>query len=146
MEQPQFASPLIDQTVTAFNGNATAVSPMDGISLIINWVSVLDTDTETLHPLADSLNELKLQLQSGTPDGDQIRAILQDLTRQTHQAAESVEEADRQQSLHELASAIDIFSKQLAGERGPAQTGGNATSGPTVGGISSNSASPTPAD
>lgn len=147
MEESKFASPLVDQTVSAFNGDVAAVSSMDAISLIINWVSILDTDTETLHPLADSLNELKAQLQSGTPDNDRIQSILQDLSSQTRQSAESVDELDHQQSLSELATAIDMFSKQLAGGHGPIHTGDNATSGPTVGGISSNaSAASTQAD
>lgn len=137
MAQTQFASPLINQTVDAFNGDVTAVSPLDGLSLINNWISALHTDTEPSNPVVANLNELTLQLRSGTPDVEQIQSLLHTLAEQTRQAGQSVDEAGQRASLNELASAIGSFGEQLAGQRGPAKTGGNATAGPTVGGISS---------
>lgn len=136
MAQPQFASPLIEQTVNAFNGDVTAISPLDGLTLINNWISALHTNSETTNPLVASLHELTLQLQSGSPDNKQITNLLKDLTDKTRQSASSVEEAGQRASLNQLADAIGSFGEQLAGQRGPAHTGGNATAGPTVGGIS----------
>ncbi len=138
MALSQFALPLIDQTVAAFNGDVTAVSPQDGVKLLTNWISTLHTDAETSNPLVANLTELTQQLQSGNPNLEQIQGLLHDLTEQTRQAASSAEEAGQRASLNELADAIGSFGAQLAGERGPAKTGGNATAGPTVGGISSN--------
>ena len=137
MAQSQFASPLIDQTVNAFNGDVTAVSPQDGLSLLNNWISTLHTDTETANPVVANLHQLTLQLQSGNPDMEQIQTLLKALAEQTRQAGQSVDEAGQRASLNELAAAVASFGAQLAGERGPAKTGGNATAGPTVGGISS---------
>lgn len=139
-QQSQFASGLIDQTVQAFNGDVTTVSPMDGISLIDNWISALRSGDESTNPIASSLSELKLQLQSGNPNGAQIQGTLEDLADQTKQMADSTDGA-QQSALNELASSLRSFSQQLAGGSGSANTGGNAPGGPTTGGISSSGGS-----
>lgn len=140
MAQP-FATALIEQTVNAFNGDVTYVSPLDGIKLIDNWISALTTEDDLVNPVADSLSELRLQLRSGNPNETQITGLLAELASQTKQAAQSADESSQQIALNGLASAIESFGQQLAGKRGPTQTGGDGTVGPTVGGISSSESS-----
>ena len=48
MALDQHAANLVDTTIKAFNGDATSISPMDGISLIDSWVSVLRDSGQSL--------------------------------------------------------------------------------------------------
>lgn len=139
MAQSQFATALIDETVNTFNGSVTTVSPMDGIALIDNWISALHSGDASTNPVASSLSELKLELQSGNLKSDRIEDILDQLVTQTREFADSAEENQRP-SLNMLAAALDTFRKQLAGESGPANTGGKAPGGGTVSGMSTTTA------
>lgn len=115
MAQPsQFATALISETVQTFNGNATTVSPTDGINLIDNWISALHSGDESTNPVAHTLSELKVQLQDGTPNSGAIQSLIQELAGQAHQAAQQLE-GDEQQSLAQLASALRGFGQQLSG-------------------------------
>ncbi|GAA4450120.1 hypothetical protein GCM10023189_10270 [Nibrella saemangeumensis] len=138
MAQSQFATALIDETINTFNGSVTTISPMDGIALIDNWVSALHSGDASTNPVANTLSELKLELQSGNPKTDRIEDILDQLVEETRGFADSAEDNQRP-SLNMLAAALDTFRKQLAGESGPANTGGNAPGGGTVSGMSTTS-------
>ena len=89
MAQLQFASSLIDQTISTFNGNVAAVSPQDGLSLLNNWISTLHTNAEPANPLVANLQALTGQLQNGNPDSEQIQSLLKNLAEQTRQAGRS---------------------------------------------------------
>lgn len=159
MALDQHAANLVDTTINAFNGDATSVSPTDGISLIDSWISTLrngdggqDTDSAV-----DALSELKTELQSGNPDGARIQQILDDMANQVKQTATSAD-ADLKTTLSSLADALRGFSKQLGGSSKmasmntrpsdtvmPGESGGQAPMTSTVGGESTNSGTGTSA-
>lgn len=114
MAPDQHVSNLVTTTINAFNGDAVAISPMDGISLIDSWITALrDTDQST-NPVASGLSDLKAELQSGNPDGTQIQQILEELVDEVKVAADSAE-TDVQASLNALVEALSGFSQQLGG-------------------------------
>ncbi|MBO0937724.1 hypothetical protein J2I47_14290 [Fibrella sp. HMF5335] len=113
MAQPsQFASELIDETVQTFNGDVTAISPTDGVSLIDNWISALHSGDESTNPIAHTLSELRMELQGGMNTG-QIQSTIQELADQTKAASQGVD-GPEQESLAQLASALQTFGQQLA--------------------------------
>lgn len=151
MALDQHAANLVDTTINAFNGDATSISPMDGISLIDSWISTLRNGGEDTNPVASGLSELKGELQSGNPDGSRIRGILEDLADQANQAAMSAD-ADVKEKLSPLVEALQGFSRQLGGSSKmaalstepsdtvmPGESGGQAPMTSTVGGESTNS-------
>ncbi|MBO0950270.1 hypothetical protein [Fibrella forsythiae] len=130
-ESSQFATALINETVTTFSGGAETVSPTDGISLIENWISALHSGDESTNPIAHTLSELRMQLQNGTPNVGQIQTILEELTEQTRNAAKSVDGGE-QLSLIELSDALKGFGERLDGKRSGDGSAG-ATVAPSVG-------------
>lgn len=153
MALDQQAANLVDTTVNAFNGDATSISPMDGISLIDSWVSALRDGGQDTDSVGSSLSELKTELQSGNPDGSRIQSILEDLADQVKQAAQSAD-ADVKTKLNSLGQALQGFSQQLGGSSKmaslntdpsdtvmPGESGGQAPMTSTVGGESTNSGS-----
>lgn len=135
-ESSQFATALINETVTTFSGGAETVSPTDGISLIENWISALHSGDESTNPIAHTLSELRMQLQNGTPNVGQIQSLLEELTDQTRQVAKSVDGGE-QMSLIELSDALKGFGERLAGKRSGDGSAG-ATVAPSVGASSVN--------
>lgn len=107
--QNQGTSALLDQTVQALSGSATAVSPTDGTSLIDSWISALGSDS----PVADTLSDLKTAIQGGDASGADIQDMLTDLADQTQSAAASAD-SSTQSSLQSLAASLKSFGKQLA--------------------------------
>lgn len=138
MALDQHAANLITTTVNAFNGDVTSVSPMDGISLIDSWLSILNTDPEPGNSVVSNLNDLKAELRSGALDGARIQRILNDLTQQVTQLA-SVADTDSKPELTTLSAALQGFSQQVGGTGKQANTGGQAPMTSTVGGESTNS-------
>ena len=157
MALDQHAANLVDTTINAFNGDATSISPTDGISLIDSWISALRNGGQDSNPVASGLSELKTELQSGNPDGSRIQQIVDDLANQAKQAATSAD-TDVQTKLTSLVSALQDFSQQLDGSSSmaslntdpsdtvmPGQSGGQAPMTSTVGGESTNSGTGTSA-
>lgn len=157
MALDQHAANLVDTTINAFNGDATSISPMDGISLIDGWISALHDGGQDSNPVASGLSELKTELQSGNPDGSRIQQIIDDLADQAKQAASSAD-TDVQAKLNPLVSALQGFSQQLGGSSTmasvntspsdtvmPGQSGGQSPMTSTVGGESTNSGTGTSA-
>lgn len=107
--QNQGTSALVDQTVQALSGSATAVSPTDGTSLIDSWISALGSDSE----VSDSLSDLKAALQGGSASGADIQDMLTDLADQTETASEDAD-SSQQSSLQNLASSLRSFAQQLS--------------------------------
>ncbi|CCH51869.1 hypothetical protein BN8_00825 [Fibrisoma limi BUZ 3] len=134
----QQASGLIDQTIQTFNGNVTAVSPQDGITLIDSWISAFRSTDEQANPISDSLTALKTELQKGNPSTSEISTILKALTDQARNAANSADTGVQTQ-VNALVDALKSFQQQLTGQAGPANTGGQAPMASTVGGNSSTS-------
>ena len=130
-ESSQFATALINETVNTFNGGAETVSPIDGISLVENWISALRSGDESTNPIAHTLSELRMQLQDNALNAGQIQTTLEELAEQTRNMARSVEGGE-QMSLLELADALRGFSERLAGKRSGDGSAG-ATVAPSVG-------------
>lgn len=107
--QNQDASTLASQTVQALNGDPSNVSLTDGTSLIDNWIATLGDDS----PISDDLNSLKDALADSDPDSSEISSILMSLSQQTA-AASSQAGGDAQGSLQQLASALEVFGRQIA--------------------------------
>lgn len=135
MQPNQQTTQLLSQTIDTFNGDAQAISPTDGVSLIDNWISALHSGDASTNPIANTLSELKVELQRGNPDSETIRSILDQLATQAQQAGETADDTAKS-SLSELSQALQSFSQQLGGESGPAKTGGQAPMTSTTGGES----------
>ncbi|WP_234735217.1 hypothetical protein [Tellurirhabdus bombi] len=118
MASTQTQISLINSTVETFNGNVTSVSAQDGISLIDNWVAALHSGDESTNPIANTLSELKMQLQAGNPNSEQIDVLLQELADQTEQIAPSADESVTPH-LRELAQSLRGFSDLIAGRSKP---------------------------
>lgn len=114
MALDQHVSNLVTTTINAFNGDATAVSPMDGIALIDSWISALRNSDQSANPVASGLSGLKAELQSGNPNGTQIQQILEELVDEVKVAADSAE-TDVRTRLNALIEALRGFSQQLGG-------------------------------
>lgn len=132
------ASNLVSLTTKAFNGDVTNISPTDGLSLINSWTSFFQSIDQADSPVAKSLGGLKIELQNGNLNSEVIQSILNDLAQQTKQTTDSAEPDDKAE-LTVLSEAVQSFSKQVNGESGPAQTGGQAPMTSTVGGNSATS-------
>ncbi|MBD2751620.1 hypothetical protein [Spirosoma validum] len=137
MALDQHASNLITLTVKAFDGSATSVSPMDGMSLIDSWTSFLKTDNQQNSSVISGLDELKAELQSGNLDGTSIQRILNNLVDQSSQLIKAVG-TENKSELTPLTDALQSFSQQAGGSGKPANTGGQAPMTSTVGGESTN--------
>lgn len=138
MAMNQHAANLVDITAKAFNGNVTSISPTDGISLIDSWIAFLKSDDQSVSSIANSLNDLKAELQSGDPNEAHLQQILGDLAKQTKQIANTAD-SDSKPGLTTLTEALEGFGQQISGVSGPAATGGQAPMTSTVGGESTNS-------
>jgi hypothetical protein len=135
----QHAFNLVDTTVNTFNGGAVSVSPIDGISLIDSWISVLHTDEQATDSIATKLTDLRTELRSGSPDGSHIQQLLTDLAQQAKQAADSADSAV-QTKLKPLVDSLEGFSQRLGGSGEQPQAGSSqAPMTSTVGGESTNS-------
>jgi uncharacterized phage infection (PIP) family protein YhgE len=125
MASTQTQTSLINSTVETFNGSAATVSAQDGISLIDNWISALHSGDESTNPVANTLSELKMQLQAGNPNSGQIETLLRELADQTEQVADSANEQVTPH-LRELAQSLRAFGDLLAGHGKQSPEGGKA--------------------
>lgn len=114
----QQAVNLIHSTVESFNINTTSVSPTDGISLIDHWISALRSEEASTTPIANTLSELKNELQEGNTDTGQIRTLLNQLADQTEQVAQSADDDKVKQQLDQLVQTLRDFGQVIAGETG----------------------------
>jgi hypothetical protein len=151
MALDQHAANLVTTTVNAFNGDATSVSPFDGISLIDSWIAALKNSEQDTESVAGGLTELKTELQSGNPDGARIQQLLGYMISQAREVASSSED-DVKTKLNPLIESLQGFSQQLGGsekmaamnidpsdEVMPGESGGRAPMTSTVGGESTTS-------
>ena len=110
-ESSQFATALVNETVSTFNGSISAISPTDGVSLIGNWISALHSGDEATNPIAHTLSELRIELQGGMNPG-QIQSTIQELAEQTKQASQGVDGPEKD-SLAQLAQALQAFGQKI---------------------------------
>lgn len=133
----QHAFNLVDTTVNTFNGGAVSVSPIDGISLIDSWISVLPMNEQATDSIATKLNDLRTELRSGSPDGSHIQQLIKDLAHQAKQAADTADSAV-QTKLKPLVDSLEGFSQRLGGSGEQPEAGSQAPMTSTVGGESTN--------
>lgn len=103
---------LINTTISALNdGGVTSIIPVDGLSLIDNWLETLD-DSAGNQQVVTSLRELKSQLESDNPDTITVKTILLDLSEQLNVQASSAD-ADVREPLRNLSNAIQTLASSL---------------------------------
>ncbi|GAB3261073.1 hypothetical protein GCM10027347_25870 [Larkinella harenae] len=103
---------LINTTIAALNdGGVTSIVPVDGLSLINNWLEMLD-DSVSNQQVVTSLEELKSQLESEDPDPVTVKTILLDLSEQLNVQA-SNNESDFREPLRNLSNAIQTLASSL---------------------------------
>jgi hypothetical protein len=138
MAMNQHAVNLINLTVNAFNGETAAISPTDGISLIDSWLSFLQSEGPKDSPIVDALGNLKVELQSGNPNGAHVERILKALSDQTKQTTNSADEENKPK-LTTLSEAIQGLGQQLSGKPRRDTSGEQAPMTSTVRGESTHS-------
>ncbi|RAJ94045.1 hypothetical protein LX87_03929 [Larkinella arboricola] len=103
---------LIHTTISALNdGGVTSIVPVDGLSLIDNWLETLD-DSAGNQQVVTSLQELKSQLESDAPDPVTVKTILLDLSEQLNVQA-SNSDASIHEPLRDLSNAILTLATSL---------------------------------
>ncbi len=108
MEAQPDTNKLLNQTLQALSGSPTDVAIKDGTGLIDSWIGVLDGDDS----VAGKLRELKTALESTTPDGSRLSALLMDLSKQTVSAASSASEGSKP-LLQDLAKSLTDFAQKI---------------------------------
>lgn len=108
MATAQSTSALLDQTLTALQGDITSTGDT---SAITSWISALQGQPG-LEDITAELQNLQAALTSGTPDGDDISASLSNLGELTSSAAASAS-ADTQAKLQQLGDALSSAADQV---------------------------------
>ena len=108
MEAQQDTTKLLSQTLQALSGNPTDVAIKDGTGLIDSWLGALSNDDS----LTSELNDLKTALETDTPDGSRLSALLMNLSQQTATAATSADEGSGP-LLRDLAKLLSDFAQKL---------------------------------
>ncbi|GAB3319685.1 hypothetical protein GCM10027299_12440 [Larkinella ripae] len=103
---------LIHTTISALNdGGITSIIPVDGLSLIDNWLGQLDGSPAN-QQVVTSLSDLKSQLESDNPDTITVKTILLDMSEQLNVQASSTE-PDFREPLRNLSNAIQTLASSL---------------------------------
>ena len=84
MENHEEATPLLDTTMTTLEADVADLTPLSGKGVIDQWISTLG-ESENTKELVLLLQQLKTQLESGTPNPDELQQILLGLSTQTHE-------------------------------------------------------------
>ena len=108
MATPQSTSALLDQTLTALQGDITSTGDT---STIAGWISALQGQPG-LADITDELQNLQDALTSGTPDADAIASSLSNLGELTSSAAVSAA-PDTQAKLQQLGDALSSAAEQV---------------------------------
>jgi len=102
----------INETLnTLQEGSAEVVAPRDGISIIDDWLKVLQ-DSHSAISLSQNLIQLRSLLQMPNPPTEQIKYILENLADQTGLLSQSLG-GGLSNDLDEIALALRTFSSQL---------------------------------
>lgn len=102
---------LIDATIEAFD-QGQAASPQEGMSLLTDWFSSVKSDKKT-EDLMQPMQELRDELQSGTPSNTKLGQLLNQLADLTEGKAGQVD-SELQSRLTTLATALRNFAGQLS--------------------------------
>ena len=103
---------MLEDTLTTFQ-NGDEVSAAQGVMLIDGWLQALQGDPNQ-NQLESQLTELRAELQSGQPNSEHIRNLLESLANQAQQAAEGLTaEGTWTGGLESLSKILRGFSSKL---------------------------------
>ncbi|GAB3907413.1 hypothetical protein GCM10028803_41110 [Larkinella knui] len=91
--------------------DTTDLSPRDGLSVIDDWLKVLQ-ESKPSEPVFQGLMQLRSMLQMPNPDTDLLKRLLVDLADNTHQLAQSYE-GPWVNELEQIVDTLLNFSSQL---------------------------------
>lgn len=104
---------LIDATIEAFD-QGQAASPQEGMSLLSDWFSSVKSSKQT-EDLLQPMQELRDELQGGSPSNTKLVQLLNQLADLTEaKANQSGNEDDLQSRLTTLSTALRNFAGQLS--------------------------------
>lgn len=109
---------LIEQTVSLFDSGIQSTSAQDGLSLIDQWIDLLDENgNDETDEIADVLEDLKAELDpnrtDGTPEPSVIQAYLEDLIDITQSVMDTPESAPYETELSRLVSTLENILQQV---------------------------------
>lgn len=103
---------MLEDTLTTFR-DGSEVSAAQGVMLIDGWLQALQGDP-SLDQLGSQLTELRAELQSGQPNSEHMRQLLESLANQAQQAAEGLTaEGTWAGGLESLSKILRGFSSKL---------------------------------
>ncbi|QKZ12781.1 hypothetical protein [Spirosoma sp. KUDC1026] len=119
ISQDQNQTSLIEETVNAFDSGISNIEPQDGLAFIDRWLDRLDeAGTDATNELADTLEELRAELDTetieGDPDPTAVTDILQDLIDQTQKIMKAAEASAEQTELSQLVATLENLHRQVA--------------------------------
>jgi type II secretory pathway component PulF len=103
---------MLEDTLTTFR-SGDEVSAAQGVMLIDGWLQALQGNSNR-EQLGSGLTELRAELQSGQPNSEHIRQLLESLANQAQQAAEGLTaEGTWTGGLESLSKILRGFSSKL---------------------------------
>lgn len=104
---------LLDKTMSALEGEPASAEPQNGPGLIGQWLTSLQ-EAENTKEVVSALEQLKTQLQNGSPDPKALSATLKTLADKTQILSTEVgPEGDLFTRLEGLSTALQQFSDKL---------------------------------
>ncbi|MEZ0540719.1 hypothetical protein [Fibrella arboris] len=114
MDTHEEATDLLDTTMGALATEVTNLTPQSGKGVIDQWINTL-SESENTKETVDLLQQLKTQLESGSPNPGELHQILVDLATHTHEMGVKVgPEGDMATRLEALGAALQNVAGQLA--------------------------------
>lgn len=110
---------LIERTISAFDSGIQTTTPQDGLTLIDQWIDLLDQNgNDETDEIADVLEDLKAELDpnraDGSPEPSVIQAYLEDLIDITQSVMDTPESAPYETELSRLVSTLENILGQIA--------------------------------
>lgn len=114
MDSHEEATDLLDSTMVTLTTEVTDLTPQSGKGVIDRWISTL-SESENTTEIVDLLQQLKTQLESGTPNHGEVQQILLDMATHTHEMGVKVgPEGDIATRLEALGAALQNVAGQLS--------------------------------
>ncbi|MEZ0486109.1 hypothetical protein [Fibrella aquatica] len=114
MDNHEEATDLLDTTMATLTTEVGELTPQSGKGVIDEWISTL-SESENTKEIVDLLQQLKTQLESGTPNPEEMQQVLLDLSGQAHEMGVKVgPEGDMATRLEALGAALQNIAGQLA--------------------------------
>ncbi|WP_375443401.1 hypothetical protein [uncultured Fibrella sp.] len=114
MDNHEEATDLLDTTMSTLTTGVTDLTPQSGKGVIDHWISTL-SPSENTKEVVDLLQQLKTQLESGTPNPGEMQQILLELATHTHEMGVKVgPEGDMATRLEALGAALQNVAGQLS--------------------------------